>query len=117
MMGNGDSVGMPWKSTLMVSPGGDGGNYILDSALVTSGNDTLPFRLIVEEANIFNQRPHVLLTVYKKANYAIHIAVTSTEGTVHVWNVADLETVQATWVPNLPKATITTIQTVTMPAA
>ena len=91
MMGNGDSVGMPWKSTLMVSPGGDGGNYILDSALVTSGNDTLPFRLIVEEANIFNQRPHVLLTVYKKANYAIHIAVTSTEGTVHVWNVADLE--------------------------
>ena len=89
MVKDGDSVCMPWKSTLTTGPGGIG-SYVLDSALVSGSGDTLPFRLIVENANIFNQRPHVLLTVYKNSAYAIHLAVTSNEGTVHAWNVADL---------------------------
>lgn len=90
MVGNGDSVCLPWKSTLTTSPGGSDGSYSLDSVLV-AGTDSIHFRMIVENANIFNGRPHVLLTVYKKAAYNIHLAVTAEDGTVHVWNVADLE--------------------------
>ena len=89
MVGNGDSVCLPWQHMTMATPGGNGGSYTLDSALV-AGTDTIRFRMTVEDANIFNQRPHVLLTVYKNASYNIHIAVTAQEGTVHVWNIADL---------------------------
>ena len=89
MVGNGDSVCLPWQYMTMATPGGNGYSYTLDSALV-AGTDTIRFRMTVESANIFNSRPHVLLTVYKNANYAIHLAVTAHEGTVHLWNLADL---------------------------
>lgn len=89
MLSNNDSVCLPWQYMTMATPGGNGYSYTLDSVLV-SGSDTLPFRMTVESANIFNGRPHVLLTVYKNTSYAIHLAVTAQEGTVHVWNVADL---------------------------
>ena len=90
MLSNNDSVCMPWHSTLMTTPGGGAGNYTLDSFLVATNNDTLRFRMTVENSNIFNQRPHVLLTVYKNSAYRIHLGVTAPEGTVHIWNVADL---------------------------
>ena len=89
MVGNGDSVCLPWQYMTMATPGGNGYSYTLDSALV-AGTDTIRFRMTVESANIFNGRPHVLLTVYKNANYEIHLAVTANEGTIHVWNIADL---------------------------
>ena len=89
MVGNGDSVCLPWQYMTIATPGGNGYSYTLDSALV-AGTDTIRFRMTVESANIFNSRPHVLLTVYKNANYAIHLAVTAHEGTVHLWNLADL---------------------------
>ena len=90
MVKDGDSVCMPWKSTLSTGTGGSG-SYALDSVLVSASGDTISFRLIVESSNIHNGRPHMLLTVYKNAAYNIHLAVTSQEGTVHLWNVADLE--------------------------
>ena len=89
MVGNGDSVCLPWQYMTIATPGGNGYSYTLDSALV-AGTDTIRFRMTVESANIFNSRPHALLTVYKNANYAIHLAVTAHEGTVHLWNLADL---------------------------
>lgn len=89
MLSNNDSVCMPWHSTLMTTPDG-AGSYTLDSFLVATNNDTLRFRMTVENSNIFNQRPHVLLTVYKNSAYRIHLCVTAPEGTVHIWNVADL---------------------------
>jgi len=90
MLSNNDSVCLPWHSTLMTTPGGGAGSYTLDSFLVATNNDTLRFRMTVENSNIFNQRPHVLLTVYKNSAYRIHLGVTAPEGTVHIWNVADL---------------------------
>lgn len=77
-----DSACFDWVNTL-------GSNLFIDSSLVC-GDQTITFRLTVEEANIYNQRPHVLLNVDKKAGYEIHIAVTAQEGTVHAWNMASL---------------------------
>lgn len=77
-----DSACFRWISTA------DGDNYI-DSALVC-GNDTLTFRITIENANIFNQRPHVLLNVDKNTKYEVHVAATANEGTVHGWNLTRL---------------------------
>lgn len=78
-----DSVCYTWVSTA------DGDRYI-DSALY-AGETRMPFRITIEQANIFNNRPHMLLNVDKNANYKIHIAVTAQSGTVHVWNLANLD--------------------------
>ncbi len=89
-----DSICMPWVTTF------DGqaypymtfvdGKYYLDSTMVAPNGDRLHFELIVESANIFNGRPHVVLNVDKVPGYAIHLAVTAQEGTVHAWNVCIL---------------------------
>lgn len=91
MVNSNDSVCIPWHSTLMATAGGGSDSYYVDSILVSSTGDTIRFHLLVENACIFNQRPHMLLTVYKNSNYNIHLGITAEEGTVHAWNVADLE--------------------------
>ena len=82
MVNGDDSVSFRWVSTTE-------GNLFIDSALVF-GNDTLPFDMTVESANIYNGRPHMLINIAKNRNYNIHIAVTATEGTVHCWNMTNL---------------------------
>ena len=82
MLGNNDSVCFRWVNTA-------DGSFLLDSALI-SGNDTLPFDIIVEQANPFNNRPHIQINVAKNANYSIHLAITADEGTVHTWNMTNL---------------------------
>lgn len=82
MVNGTDSACFRWASTAE-------GTYYLDSALVF-GNDTLPFDITVEQANPFNNRPHMLINIAKNRNYDIHIAVTAAEGTVHVWNMTNL---------------------------
>ena len=77
-----DSACYDWVSTA-------NGDLYIDSALVF-GNDTLPFDITIEQANIFNNRPHILLNVAKNRNYNIHIALTAQSGTVHVWNMTNL---------------------------
>lgn len=83
MVKGADSVCFDWVNTA-------NGSFLLDSALV-NGNDTLPFELTVEQANPFNNRPHVYLNVSKNPNYEIHIAITANEGVVHAWNMTTLE--------------------------
>ncbi len=78
-----DSVCFRWVNTA-------DGSFYLDSALV-NGDDNLTFRITVEEANIHNNRPHVLLNVDKNSNYNIDIAITAEDGTVHAWNLASLD--------------------------
>lgn len=78
-----DSVCFRWVNTA-------DGSFYLDSALV-NGSDSLPFEITVEQANPFNNRPHVYINVGKNSNYEIHIAVTANDGVVHVWNMTTLE--------------------------
>ncbi len=78
-----DSVCFRWVNTA-------NGSFYLDSALV-NGNDNLSFRITVEQANIHNNRPHILLNVDKNTNYHIDIAITAEDGTVHAWNLASLD--------------------------
>lgn len=83
MVNGADSVCYEWVSTA-------NGDMYIDSALV-SGDKRMPFRITIEQANIFNNRPHMLLNVDKVASHKIHIAVTAEDGTVHVWNLAKLD--------------------------
>lgn len=82
MVNGADSVCFDWLNTA------DGDRYI-DTAL-TLGEQSFPFSLTMEQANIFNNRPHALLSVAKKAGWEIHVAVTAQEGLVHGWNLAKL---------------------------
>lgn len=83
MVGADDSLCFRWVNTA-------DGSFYLDSALV-NGSETLGFRITVEEANIHNNRPHILLNVDKNVNYHIDIAVTAEDGTIHAWNLASLD--------------------------
>lgn len=83
MVSGEDSLCLRWVNTA-------DGSFYLDSAF--AGRDgELGFRITVEQANIYNSRPHILLNVDKNANYHIDIAVTASEGTVHAWNLASLD--------------------------
>ncbi len=83
MVSSTDSVCFRWVNTA-------DGSFYLDSALVC-GTDNLGFRITVEQANIHNNRPHVLLNVDKHSQYSIDIAITAEDGTVHAWNLASLD--------------------------
>jgi len=83
MVNGDDSVCFRWVNTA-------DGSFYLDSALTHNGED-LSFRITVEQSNIFNHRPHILLNVDKNPRYSIDIAVTAEDGTVHVWNLASLD--------------------------
>lgn len=83
MVSSTDSVCFRWVNTA------DGAFY-LDSAL-TNNADNLGFRITVEPANIYNNRPHILLNVDKDSRYSIDIAITAEDGTVHAWNLASLD--------------------------
>ncbi len=83
MVGGGDSLCLRWVNTA-------DGSFYLDSAL--AGRDgELGSRITVEQANIYNNRPHILLNVNKNIDYHIDIAVTANDGTVHAWNLASLD--------------------------
>ena len=83
MVSETDSVCLPWVNT-------EEGTFYLDSSLVAQNGDSLHFDLVVETANIFNNRPHVLLNVDKQRYYAIHIHIVADEGMVHAWNICNL---------------------------
>lgn len=95
MVKNGDSVCMPWVSTsdnnTYPQMNFIDGVYYLDSTMVAPNGDRLHFELIVENSNIFNGRPHMVLNVDKVEGYNIHLAFTAAEGTVHAWNLCILE--------------------------
>ena len=77
-----DSVCFRWVNTA-------DGDFYLDSALTTTTGYTIPFNITVERANVFNNRPHILINI-EKCGYLIQVATTAEEGTVHVWNMTNL---------------------------
>lgn len=83
MVKGSDSVCFRWVST-------NDGPFYIDSALA-NGTDSLPFRITVEKSNIYNGRPYILLNADKNSQYKIHVAITANEGTVHAWNLANLD--------------------------
>lgn len=56
-----------------------------------AGADTVAFDVMVEHANILNDRPHILLNVAKVGNDLLHLFITADDGTVHAWNVCNVE--------------------------
>ena len=66
------------------------GDYIIDSMIVV-GSDTIGFNLLSEHANFNNNQPHILCNVDKVKNYELRLFITSNQGTVHAWNVCNLE--------------------------
>ena len=83
MLNGDDSVCFRWVNTA-------DGDFYLDSALTTATGDTMPFNITVERANVFNNRPHILINI-AKCSYKIQVASTAEEGRVHVWNMTNLE--------------------------
>lgn len=65
------------------------GDVYMDSILVV-GSDTVEYNVLVEHANILNNRPHVLLNV-GKTDGLLTLFVYGEEGTVDAWNVCNLE--------------------------
>lgn len=65
------------------------GNY--QEGFVVLDGDTIHYNVQMEHSNIFNQRPHILLNVEKKENITLQLIVTAESGTVHAWNVCNLE--------------------------
>ena len=73
----------------------DGDAYINDFVVVVdtvSGQtDTVWFEAIVEQANPCNNRPGMLINVTKNERQTTHLMITAEEGTVHAWNLCNLE--------------------------
>lgn len=65
-----------------------GDSVIRDTIIV--GADTVTFRLLLEHANPFNNRPHMQFDV-DRTNHKTHLFVTADNGTVHAWNLANLK--------------------------
>lgn len=80
----------PWYNTATQQP-------YLDSMIV-QGNDTVFFNLTAEAAHPLNGRPHFRLRV-KSESGAIKIALKATaeDGTVHFWNVTELDNDVGNW--------------------
>lgn len=74
-------VSVPYMSTAM-------GDTVISDSLTFEGTK-IPYRAYIEHANPFDQRPHIQLNVGMDRSMQLLLFVTATDGTVHVWNVAD----------------------------
>ena len=83
------SFGIYLNDSLAISPfwntATNASGYI-DTFLVAKG-DTIPYNVMWEHANPFNNRPHLLFNVTKKGNNQLRMFLTANEGTVHAWNI------------------------------
>lgn len=65
---------------------------ILDSVVrdtLWCGDIPIPYRVMMEHANPFDQRPHMQMDVGRDFNLQLQLFITATDGTVHAWNVAN----------------------------
>lgn len=71
---------------------------VIDSFLCV-GNDTIPYRITKEAADIYSSRPHWVLTIMRfNPAYCLHIfATTSDSQTIHGWNLVELENHAGNW--------------------
>ncbi|MCO5275654.1 MAG: S8 family peptidase [Flavobacteriales bacterium] len=67
-------------------------------SMLTNGNDTVFFNLTAEAAHPLNGRPHFRLRI-KNTNTALKVVmqVTASQGTVHCWNVTELDNDVGNW--------------------
>ena len=79
-------------SEIWVSPQfntSDGDQIIHDT--LDCGDIRIPYRVLVEHANPFDNRPHIQLDVNRDLTLQLQLFVTAESGTVHAWNVANKE--------------------------
>lgn len=67
----------------------DGDTVIYDT--LECGTRRVAYRVMVEQENLFDGRPHIQIDVAKVSNVEIQLQLTADSGTVHVWNLATLE--------------------------
>ncbi len=79
--------------------------YYLDSLLV-QGNDTIHFNLTCDAAHPLNGRPHFRLRISNRSSLQVGLKATAEAGTVHFWNVTELDNDVGNWgqafLPALP---------------
>ena len=65
----------------------DGDQIVYDTLVCDSIR--IPYRVLVEHANPFDQRPHIQMDVDKNLALQLQLLITAESGTVHAWNVAN----------------------------
>ena len=75
-----------WASPMYSTANGD--NIIYDT-LVCDNNKRIPYRVLIEHINPFDQRPHMQIDVNKDVSLELQLYIYSTSGVVHAWNVAN----------------------------
>ncbi|MBP9990701.1 MAG: S8 family peptidase [Bacteroidales bacterium] len=81
------AIGIYMNDTLVVSPfWNTAASGYIDTFLVV-GSDTIPYNVMWEHANPFNNRSHLLFNVTKVGNNQLRMFITAQEGTVHAWNI------------------------------
>lgn len=83
MAGNGVVYASPMFGTA------DGDTVVYDS--IDCGGTYVKYRAMIEHSNPFDQRPHIQLDVDKLSSMELRLYITATDGTVHAWNVVNLE--------------------------
>lgn len=73
-----------WRTPMFSTAMGD--TVIYDS-IVHEGEST-GYRVLVESANVFNNRPHIQIDI-DKTSLQTQLFFTAAEGTVHAWNLAN----------------------------
>ena len=51
----------------------------------------IPYRVLIEHSNPFDQRPHIQIDADKNTALELQLFIAATGGTVHAWNVANKE--------------------------
>ncbi|HRS54712.1 MAG TPA: S8 family serine peptidase, partial [Bacteroidales bacterium] len=73
-------------------------NLNIDTFLI-QGNDTILFKIVTEDYNVLNNKPHTLIKIHnpKTGTYKVNLFVIADSGNVHLWNVAELTTGVGNW--------------------
>lgn len=74
-----------WHSPMFSTADGD--SIVYDT--LQCGDIRIPYRALIEHANIFDNRPHIQLDVTKDLALQLQLFITAQSGTVHAWNVAN----------------------------
>lgn len=77
----------PWYNTA------EGNFMCTDSVLGIAGSGNLAYEVTVEQSNTFNNRPHIHFNIgiVNTSHANVLLQYTADEGTVHAWNVVNLQ--------------------------
>ena len=76
-----------WSSPMYSTAEGD--RVVYDS--LNCGGTIVRYRVLIEHSNPFDQRPHIQIDVDKLASHELQMLLWANGGTVHAWNVVNLE--------------------------